>query len=328
MWLYFKLVSLRCFRCITAMTFFVPLLCAQSPAPLGELFASQPGAPPAAQPAAAGMSVASGSELSAGIAPAMLKLARGGQIRICPKSGLSVSAAGQGLMLGMNTGSIEVDYRLGQATDFFVTPDFNVRLAGPAAYHFALGVNSKGDTCIKPLAGNGAGIVFSELLGADTYGIAANEAAVFMGGRLASRAQLTGECGCPEAIPPPITMRAADLESSASNNNTGRMLATTGDGSAPTPPDRPLEVNTPFVFSATAAGGARPNAVAHIQFSSLPNVFFLQEEVIPVVLIEKPADVSIKQEEKSKTGPPQESKKEKKGFMARIKGFFGSIFHR
>ena len=331
MWLYFKPVSLRCVQRIATMAFFVPPLCAQSPAPLGELFASEPGAPPVARPAGTGMSVAPGSELSAGIAAATLKLSRGGQIRICPKSGLSVNAAGQGLMLGMNTGSIEVDYRLSLATtDLLVTPDFNLRLAGPAAYHFALGVNSKGDTCIKPLPGNSAGIVFSELLGADTYGIAANEAALFMGGKLASRAPLTAECGCPE-VAPPVTMHAGDLgpsTSQSSNNSSGRMLGTTSDGTVPPPSDRPLEVNTPFVFSATPAGGSRPNAVAHIQFSSLPNVFFLQEEVIPVVLIEKPADVSIKEEEKPKPGPAKEPKKEKKGFMARIKGFFGSIFHR
>ena len=331
MWLYFKPVSLRCVQRIAVIAFFVPPLCAQSPAPLGELFASEPGTPPVARTAGTGMSVAPGSELSAGIAPATLKLSRGGQIRICPKSGLSVNAAGQGLMLGMNTGSIEVDYRLSPATtDLLVTPDFNLRLAGPAAYHFALGVNSKGDTCIKPLPGNSAGIVFSELLGADTYGIAANEATVFMGGKLASRGPLTGECGCPEASPP-VTMRAGDLGPSttqSSNNPSGRMLATTSEGGAPLPPDRPLEVNTPFVFSAAAAGTARPNAVAHIQFSSLPNVFFLQEEVVPVILIEKPAEVSIEKEEKPKPGPVQESKKEKKGFMARFKGFFGSIFHR
>jgi hypothetical protein len=234
-------------------------------------------------------------------------------------------------MLGMNTGFVEVDYRLPTTTtDVLVTPDFNIRLAGPASYHFALGVNNKGDTCIKPLPGNSAGIVFSELLGVDTYGIAANEAAVFMGGKLASRASLTGECGCPEAASP-ATMRARDLEpstSQSSDNSSGRMLAATSDGNAPQPHDRPLEVNTPFVFSAAAAGGARPNAVAHIQFSSLPNVFFPQEEVVPVVLIEKPAEVSSKEEEKPKPGPVQESKKEKKGFMARLKGFFGSIFHR
>src|SRR5262249_57017588 len=92
----------------------VPLL-AQSPAPVGELFPSEPGAPAMAQPAGTGISVLPGSELAAGIAPATLKLARGGQVRICPRSGLNLNESGQGLMVGMNTGAIEIDYRLGPA---------------------------------------------------------------------------------------------------------------------------------------------------------------------------------------------------------------------
>lgn len=278
------------------------------------------------QPAGTGISVLPGSELSAGIAPATLQLARGGQVRICPKSGLNLNAAGQGLMVGMNTGAIEVDYRLGAATtDLLLTPDFNIRLAGPAAYHFALGVNSKGDTCIKPLAGNGAGIVFSELLGADMYGVAVNESALFLGGKLASRTSLIGECGCPA---PPLRVAQSDLLPS---EEVRRAAGTTSDVTAPLPPERQsathLEVNAPFVFSAKAAPDARPNAVARIEFSSLPNVYFLQEEVVPVVLMEKPAEVSVK-DEKPKAVPEQQAKKEKKGFMTRVKGFFGSIFHR
>jgi hypothetical protein len=311
---------------VALLMFFAAPVCAQSPAPVGELFPSEPGAPAVAQPAGTGISVLPGSELAAGIAPATLKLARGGQVRICPRSGLNINVAGQGLMVGMNTGAIEIDYRLGPATsDMVLTPDFNIRLPGPSTYHFALGVNSKGDTCIKPLSGNGAGIVFSELLGADMYGVAVNESAVFVGGKLASKTALTGACGCP---PPPVqTAQSGPLPSDESPRKTGMP----GDVTAPLPPDRPgtthLEVNTPFVFSAKAAGDGRPSAVARIEFSSLPNVYFVQDEAPTVVLIEKPAEVSTREEKpKALTEPPP--KKEKKGFMARVKGFFGSIFHR
>src|SRR5262252_736404 len=68
----------------------------QNVPPLGELFASDSSSSSAMQLAGSGMSVYSGSDLSAGIAPATLKLARGGQVRICPRSGLSVTANGQG----------------------------------------------------------------------------------------------------------------------------------------------------------------------------------------------------------------------------------------
>ena len=69
---------------------------AQEVPPVGELFASDANSSSAMQLAGSGMAVYSGSELSAGIAPATLKLARGGQVRICPNSGLNVTAMARG----------------------------------------------------------------------------------------------------------------------------------------------------------------------------------------------------------------------------------------
>ena len=87
-----------------------------------------------------------------------------------------------------------------------------------------------------------------------------------------------------------------------------------------------MQVDAPFVFSARATGG-RPYSVAKVQFSSLPNVYFVQEKVDPVVLTEKPPEVSLKAEAQAPK-PEEKPKKEKKGFLGRVKGFFGSLFHR
>jgi hypothetical protein len=307
--------------------------------PVGELFAAEPGALSVARPAGSGMSVLPGSELSAGIAPATLKLGRGGQVRICPSTNLSVNAAGQGLMLGMGAGAVEINYQLGPSvTDLLVTPDFNLRLAGPGVYRFALGVNSKGDTCFKPLPGNTSGVVFSELMGADSYGAAADESAVFSGGKLGARGELKVACGC--AAPPAPVMRAGEQpelrETPGANLKSVSTLPAIAEVTAPLPAEKPgqtqVQVETPFVFS---GAGSRPNTVARVQFSSLPNVFFAQETVDPVVLTEKPAEVSVKEtkpaapaEAVAETKKDAEAKKEKKGFLARLKGFFGSMFHR
>jgi len=86
-----------------------------------------------------------------------------------------------------------------------------------------------------------------------------------------------------------------------------------------------VQVDTPFVFSARGSG--RSYAVAKVQFSTLPNVYFVQEKVDPVVLIEKRPEVSLKVSAQPAI-PPEKPRKEKKGFMGRVKGFFGSIFHR
>jgi len=53
----------------------------------------------------------------------------------------------------------------------------------------------------------------------------------------------------------------------------------------------------------------------------------VQQKVDPVVLIEKPPAVSVKTVAEAPR-PAEKLKQEKKGFLGRIKGFFGSLFHR
>ena len=297
--------------------------------PLGELFASDSNSSSAMQLAGSGMAVYSGSELSAGIAPATLKLARGGQVRICANSGLNVTASGQGLMLATGAGALEIEYELKQqAADVVITPDFNVALVGPGTFHFALGINKKGDTCVKPLAGNAGEITFSELLGTGSYKAGPDQTMVFRGGKLDDKTALTGECGCPPAAP---VMRAEAQPNAKQPDETAKQVAVANnETTSPLPPDKPgqvhVQVDTPFVFSARPGSG-RSYAVAKVQFSTLPNVYFVQEKVDPVVLVEKKPEVSptpVAETSKLEEKP----KKEKKGFMGRMKGFLGSLFHR
>jgi len=308
----------------------------QNAGPIGELFASDTGSSSAMQLAGPGMSVLSGSQLSAGIAPATLKLLRGGQVRICPQSGLSATANGQGLMLATGAGAIEIDYELKQqVADVLITPDFNVTLVGPGRFHFALGVSRKGDTCLKPLAENAAEITFSELLGTGVYKAHPDEALIFRGGKLEPRAAYAGECGCPAGSGPAILRAEAQpaptpAPPKESNTPAERVAVASSEPTTPLPPDRPgqvhVQVDTPFVFSGRSASG-RPYSAAKLQFSSLPNVYFVQEKVDPIVLTEKPPEVSL-QAEAQAAKPEEKPKKEKRGFLGRIKGFFGSLFHR
>lgn len=284
------------------------------------------------QLAGSGMSVYSGSELSAGIAPATLKLVRGGQVRICPHSGLNVTSSGQGLMLATGAGALEIDYQLSQqAADVLITPDFNVTLVGPGTFHFALGVNKKGDTCVKPLSGNASEVTFSELLGTGIYKAGPDQTVMFRGGKLNAKAGLTSECGCPPTAP---VIRAEAQPGPPPRDEApkpaDRVAVASDDATSPLPPDKPgqvhVQVDTPFIFSARPAAG-RPYSVAKVRFSSLPNVYFVQEKVDPVVLIEKQPEVSLRAS--AETPKPEEKpKKVKKGFMGRVKGFLGSLFHR
>ncbi len=310
---------------------------AQSAPAIGELFAADGGAK-LVQPAGSGMAVVAGSELSAGIATAKLRLYRGGQIRICPRSNLSVNAGAYGLMLAMGSGTVEIDYSMAQrGADFLLTPDFSIQLAGPGTYHFALGVNKRGDTCVKTLPGNSSPVVISELLSASVYKTKPQEAASFKAGKLDTNSPLNEECGCPPSIPviqaaaqpppPPVQQPEAPKPSPEKV-----LVSSAGDTSAPIPADRPgqvhVQVDTPFVFNARNSAQIRPYAVAKLKFSDLPNVFFVQEKVDPVVLEEKQAPVSAVEVQQPAPTDESAKTKEKKGFFGSIKGFFGGMFHR
>ena len=97
----------------------------------------------------------------------MLKLERGGELRICPKTNLSLSAdpGGKALVLGLNEGSMELDYALHSAADTLITPDFRVQLISPGTFHFAISVAPTGDTCVRSLAGNDAALFIAEMMG-------------------------------------------------------------------------------------------------------------------------------------------------------------------
>jgi hypothetical protein len=253
---------------------------------------------------------------------------------------MSVNSGGQGMMLGMGVGAAEVDYGVAAGTtDVVFTPDFEIRLAGPAHYHFALGVTAAGDTCFKPLLGNTSGVVFSELLGQEIFGAGADETTLFPDGKIARRTALTESCGCPapplkqvalEAKAPQAPEAAKTPEAPATpraDTSPAHGLAPV-EATAPPSPERSgqthVEVETPFVFSGNAA--PITGSVAKIQFSSLPNAIFTQEDPDPIVLPESPpAPAEVKAGPSPSPTPP---KKEKKSFMARVKGFLGGLFHR
>lgn len=269
---------------------------AQSSGNLGELFATEATPNGPLMQAGTGMPVASGSELSAGRATATLRLERGGEIKICPQSRISVTGnpGHAPLMMALGVSSAEISYPMDDLTDLLLTPDFKLSLAGPGTFHFAVGVNSRGDTCIRPLRGNSAGIVISELMGSGTYTLKPDESAMFGGGRLSARAPLVSACGCPVL---PASLRAE---------------AKPAPGQAPPTPQKAPEtvhmsVEAPLVFRGDQQ--AQPSySVAKIRYSALPNVFLLQEKVEPVA-------------------PPAATKsKEHKGFFGSIRGFFSSIF--
>lgn len=310
--------------------------------------AMTPGTEPVAVPYAegstgalveAGSRVASGSTIAARDETAILRLARGGEIRVCAQTTVSVATSpdGQSLMLGMNTGAMETHYHINESSDSILTPDFRIVLPGPGEFNLAIKSDARGDTCVSSLAGSNSSVVVAELLGNGTYEIKPEQQVLFRQGKMQSVETPIAGCGCPAPQEP--IMRAADPTSVVAENKTGNNVAladsnsqpstTAGTGSdggtaekataepianssgTPNSHDDKAQISTPLVFNAKELARMRAEAAAppvSDQEAAMPLTARPADPLPPLVVL------------------PPAPKPEHKGFFGRIGHFFRSIF--
>jgi hypothetical protein len=310
----------------------------------------------------AGSRIGSGSSVTASTETAVLHIARGGELHVCPGSTVSVTASknGQELMFGMSTGTLETHYHLDAASDAVLTPDFRILLSGPGDFNYAISANSHGDTCVRALLGNTASLMVSELMGDRSYQVKPTEQLVFHEGRIDRVSNdVPFDCGC--AAPPPAVMRA-----SATPTTTPASDA-----------NLPANVHLPSSSAPTARASLDP-MLPPLPNSSRPavsgppgsqvNLAVAKTETAPIPL-SKPADIHVQIEAplvfrgtdrpkpapqtasnmppKQPTAPPKadptapvpsaaapvqnpeqaQAKQTHRGFFGRVKGFFSGIFH-
>ena len=230
---------------------------------IGEVFSGDASVRGSVLFSAQGTQVLSGSQVSAGEGSALLKLKRGGQVRICPRTNLSVSAdaSGKQLALGMNVGSMELEYTLTGAADSLMTPDFRLQLISPGNFHLAISVGPSGDTCLRTLPGNDAGVFVAEMMGNDSYQLSPGKSVMFGGGKISRATTAPEVCGCPESK---LDMQAGENAAPAAAPGTASAAASSAQVASPEQP----EEKQPLEKQAAEAPPAKDQPVAHLEVDS------------------------------------------------------------
>jgi len=310
----------------------------------------------------AGSRMGSGSSVTAGAETAVLHIARGGEVHVCPGSTVSVTASktGQELMLGMSTGGLETHYQLGgAAADSILTPDFRIVLTGPGDFNYAVSANSRGDTCVRALLGNTSSAIVSELVGDRSYQVRPTEQVVFHEGRVDQISNdLPADCGCPPPPPPAVRPEAAPTQVVSDANlpsnvqlptsmarsamdpmlpamsnpihtgSTGLPGATVNIASAkpettPLPPTRPNDVKVQIEAPFVFRGGANAASTTATQPSPNPKPETQHAKLDPTA----PIPGTTPSPKTADSGPVSDPKAHH-GFFGRVKGFFSSMFHK
>ncbi len=250
---------------------------------IGEVYASDASVEGSVTLASGILTIGNGSRIKAGEHAATIRLSRGGELRVCPRTTLSVNAssAGKELMLGMSTGALEADYPLPASADAVLTPDFRILLSGPGHAKVSITSNARGDTCVRSL-GEESYVIVAELIGDATYRVKPNEQVFFPGAQIGkATADSPLICGCP--APAPVE-RAAEESPKPQASETARKsapsLPVAGsapahlDPEAPVPPAKPgqvnVEVDAPFVFHGNNPAPDLTATLARVHMERLP----------------------------------------------------------
>jgi hypothetical protein len=285
-----------------------------------------------------GEGIVSGSSFTAGESTAVLRLARGGQVQVCPGTTVSVtpSQSKHNVMLAMNTGAMEAHYLLDASSDSIVTPDFRIVLTGPGEFHYAVSADTRGNTCVRALPGNTAAAIVSELMGDRTYQVKATDQLLFHGGRLDQvDMSVPLECGCPPrqqilraAVDPPHVVdappgRPQNLAPKLSQLTSMERQGAGGSGdtlAAPVtdPKAIHMQAEAPLVFRATDLPPAPINETHTLPADS--------RQVAEVAIIAPISPIPPQTPQPAAAPSDKTDPAPHRGFFGKLRGFFAAVF--
>lgn len=274
-----------------------------------------------------GTGVMSGSTVSAGHENATIRLTRGGEVRLCRGSAMSLTSSTNGseIMMGLSSGTMETHYSLANSSDSIMTPDFQIQLIGPGTFNFAISADERGNTCVQSMPSNSGSLRVTELMGDGVYDVKPSDQVFFRDGKVSNVAATVGSCGCS------VTPRVIQASAAPAPDSPSKILSTTPVLPSPlpvspspnpqtatavivdSPRDVHVEVDAPFVFRATDPRPVpdAPFNMARLYISGLP--------VLPTAEVRPPeAAKSVQQQAMAQDKP----KKKRKGFW----GVIASIF--
>ena len=277
------------------------------------------------------VSIGNNGTIKAGDSTALVKLVRGGDLRVCASTEVhlsrdtSVQGADSALMIAMDRGALEASYVPGKYSDVLLTPDLRILISGPGTADLKIRVNKQGDTCVDNHGANAPYVTVTSQFEGGVYRVQPNQRVMFEHGSLQQVVDNEAEpCGCPAATPPVAvasnTAKPQPGKTAAEAANPfplARSEGLAGPEPQPTEPVVPVgvahaEVAAPIAYSSTAT----PNPEAPGAAGKAPEA--LSQARVPTRVQTKSQTLD------AEIAPVRE--KPHRGFFGSIGHFFKEIF--